>query len=71
MRLSRSRPRCHWSHVTRRTAEGREIRTPVWICEYPYRTMLTSPCTDCEANASAAHRTAAAALDRTSALVTH
>jgi hypothetical protein len=51
MRLKRTAPRrwtCHWSEITRRTADGREVRTPVWICEYPYRTMMASPCTDCE-----------------------
>lgn len=55
---------CHWSHITRRTADGREVRMPVWICEYPYRTILASPCTDCEGHASAAgRRIAAAALE--------
>ena len=47
-RLSRRRWTCHWSHVTRRTPDGREVRTPVWICEYPYRTMMSEPCRDCE-----------------------
>ena len=75
MRLIRSARRrwtCHWSSITSRTADGREIRTPVWICEYPYRTMMASPCSDCEGC-----RTAAAELGMASrvrpdeTLVTH
>ena len=47
-RSTDSRPACHWSQITRRTATGRQSVARVWICEYPYRTMRTSPCTDCE-----------------------
>ena len=70
MRLVRPRPRCHWSHISRRTAAGREIRTKVWICEYPYRTMLTSPC-DCEGSAPAARPATAQPLTVALVAVTH
>jgi hypothetical protein len=34
---------CHWSTLT---GPG-GARTVVWICEYPYRTIRTTPCEDC------------------------
>ena len=35
---------CHWSLVTGPSGNS---RTVVWICEYPYRTMRSTPCEDC------------------------
>jgi hypothetical protein len=52
---------CHWSYVTRRTPTGRQTSARVWICEYPYRTMRTSPCVDCDACVTVRH--IASALD--------
>jgi hypothetical protein len=37
---------CHWSRITNRTLDGREVQTVVWICEHPYRTIRLAPC-DC------------------------
>jgi hypothetical protein len=51
MHLTRPRSHCRWSTITRRTADGRELRTAVWICEYPYPTMMAAPC-DCERSAT-------------------
>jgi hypothetical protein len=40
---------CHWAYVHSLSRRGRPIRTRVWICEYPYRTMRAAgPCSDCE-----------------------
>jgi hypothetical protein len=38
---------CHWDSIP--SARNPKIRTVVWICEYPYRTMrLSGPDEDCE-----------------------
>ena len=43
---------CHWGRVTGPSAHGRMVSSVVWICEYPFRTMLSKPpslddCADC------------------------
>ncbi len=40
---------CHWSLLTGPAG----ARTVVWICEYPYRTIRTTPCEDCPGCAGA------------------
>jgi hypothetical protein len=34
---------CRWSRVSGPVIDGRAISAPVWICEFPYRTMLAAP----------------------------
>jgi hypothetical protein len=31
---------CHWIRLPRRSRDGSAVEVPVFICEYPYRTML-------------------------------
>ncbi len=42
---------CHWDYIPGPSDGGRPVRTMMWICEYPYRTMRPSgpndDCTDC------------------------
>jgi hypothetical protein len=41
--------RCHWSHIDGPVRDGRAIKTPVWVCEHPYRTLRPlGPGPDCE-----------------------
>jgi len=49
-----SSPACHWSYVQGPIRGGRVVRTMVWICEHPFRTIrLGGPCEDCECTSSA------------------
>jgi hypothetical protein len=46
-------PSCHLSHIAG-PGDGARAQTPVWICEYPYRTMRmegpsSEECGDCPA----------------------
>lgn len=34
---------CRWTRVTGPTIDGRVRSTLVWICEFPYRTMMAEP----------------------------
>lgn len=34
---------CRWTRVTGPAVNGRVRSTLVWICEYPYRTMMAEP----------------------------
>ena len=34
---------CRWTRVTGPAVDGRVRSTLVWICEYPYRTMMAEP----------------------------
>ena len=41
--------RCHWSHIDGPSKPGRQTKTPVWVCEHPYRTLRPSgPGPECE-----------------------
>jgi len=41
--------RCHWSEITGPARAGRSTRTPVWVCEHPYRTLRPmGPGPECE-----------------------
>jgi|SRR5579862_1996013 len=56
---SEKTPSCHWERVDSPQLEGRARTVPVWICEYPYRTMrATKPsdedCEDCPLKTCAA-----------------
>jgi hypothetical protein len=46
-----SYPECHMGQILRTGRDGTRISTPVWICEYPYRTLRTEgpsdDCSDC------------------------
>jgi hypothetical protein len=39
---------CHWTRVDGHSADGQPTTIPVWICEYPYPTMLLERPDDCE-----------------------
>lgn len=40
---------CHWSYVQGPTRGHLSLKTMVWICEYPFRTVrLGGPCEDCQ-----------------------
>ncbi len=40
--------RCHWSLISGPARAGRTIQTPVWVCEYPFRTLRPlGPGLDC------------------------
>jgi hypothetical protein len=41
------RPACHWERIVQVDADGAAVKTLVWICEYPYRTILAEPTEDC------------------------
>lgn len=34
---------CRWTRVTGPVVDGRVRSTLVWLCEYPYRTMMAEP----------------------------
>jgi hypothetical protein len=34
---------CRWSRINGPVVDGRATSAPVWICEFPYRTMLAAP----------------------------
>jgi hypothetical protein len=34
---------CRWTRVSGPVINGRVSSTLVWLCEYPYRTMMTEP----------------------------
>ena len=40
---------CHWEYVQGPAQNGKTVRTMMWICEYPYRTIRAKgPCdADC------------------------
>jgi hypothetical protein len=40
---------CHWDYVPGPMLDGRQVRTMLFICEYPYRTLRTTgPSEECE-----------------------
>ena len=39
---------CHWTRVDGPLVAGHATSSAVWICEYPYPTMLLAPPDDCE-----------------------
>ena len=41
-------PNCHWGFISGPQRRGRGTRSLVWICEYPYRTIRSTPSDDCE-----------------------
>lgn len=55
---------CHWSSIEGPARQGRSHRTPVWVCEHPYRTLRPSgPGPECEGCPNR-HRAAADAPPR-------
>jgi hypothetical protein len=56
---------CRWTRVTGPAVNGRVRSTLVWICEYPYRTMMAEPpdpgtCAGCPVRDEMIARSAAA-----------
>lgn len=49
-------PTCHWDYVQGPARNGEPVRTMMWICEYPYRTMRAEgPCdADCPGHVESA-----------------
>jgi hypothetical protein len=38
---------CHWADVAWPVDGARELRTRVYLCQHPYRTMRSGPCDEC------------------------
>ena len=48
MRKASHQYTCHWGYIDGPSREGQPVRTLMWVCEYPYRTLRASgPDEDC------------------------